>query len=156
MKMYGRQRITVIMRILLQIAVILILASGFVTFYGCETKLTTKPTTDNDILVAFSTIARNQMIPERNEIFRWWILQTILGKVEYIKEKDIYIIQFPTLDDKGVEIWGMDKKNSVIYPVNDTALLSAVVLFCYDKDDKTGDCQWYFRDVEALKQRLGK
>jgi len=156
MKMYGSQRIFVISRILLQIAAIFIFASGFVPLYGCESKLITKPTTDNDILVAFSVIARNQMIPARSEIFRWWALQTILGKVDYIKEKDIYIIQFPTLDDKGVETWGMDKKNSVIYPVNDSALLSAVVLFCQDKDDQTGDCQLYFRDVDALKKRLGR
>jgi hypothetical protein len=66
--------------------------------------------------------------------------------VEYTKEKDIYKIQFP----------GMDMKNSTIYPLNAVALLSAVVLFCQDRDDMTGDCQSYFRQADALKQSLGK
>jgi len=114
------------------------------------------PDSDKAVIASFKKIAESQRLPEQEEIYKWWVLQSYLSKVSYIKERNIYEIQFPTMDDKGVEIWAVDINNSRIIPLNYPALLMAMVLFCKDKTDNSGDCQTYFRQLDVLKQQLGK
>jgi len=114
------------------------------------------PYTEDQVISSFYEIAREQTLPERQEILRWWSPQIILGQVKYIKEKDIYEIKVPDMKLEGVEIWGIDMKSSKIWPVNGGALLSAIALFCGDRNDQRLDCQLWFAQLDALVQEMEK
>lgn len=106
---------------------------------------------------SFYTIAKNQTLSDsmRQDYLKWWSPQIILGKVKNVKN-DVYEIQFPDMSLEGVEVWAIDMGSSGIQPVNGGALLSAIVLFCRDKNDNKADCQLWFRQLDAIKQGLDK
>lgn len=139
-------------RYLIALLAMLVLPSGLAIACSQEAG----PTADDDVRLSFYKVAKSQVLPDREEIFRWWSNQIMLGEVKYIKEKDLYEIQFPDMELKGVEVWVIDMKSSRIYPNNVGALMSAIVLFCRDRNDQRGDCQLYLRQVDALKRSLGK
>lgn len=112
--------------------------------------------TEDEVTFSFYEIAREQTLAERQEILRWWSPQIILGRVRYIKEKDIYEIKFPDMKLEGEEIWEIDMKSSKIWPVNGGALLSAIALFCGDRNDQRLDCQLWFAQLDALVQEMEK
>ena len=114
------------------------------------------PYTEDEVTSSFYKIAREQTLPERQEILRWWSPQIILGQVKYIKEKDFYEIKFPDMKLEGEEIWGIDMKSSKIWPVNGGALLSAIALFCEARNDKRLDCQLWFAQLDALMRGVEK
>ena len=67
-----------------------------------------------------------------------------------LKKDDTYEIHLPNFGDKGTEIWGIDMKSSQIWPKNAGALLSAIALFCHDRNDQRLDCQLWFAQLDAL------
>ncbi len=111
----------------------------------------------DDIMSSFYTIAKNKTLSdsERQDYLKWWSLQIILGEVKHIKD-DVYEIQFPDMSLETVEAWGIDMNSSKIQPVNGGALLSAIVLFCRDRNDQKADCQLWVRQLDALMQSLDK
>lgn len=129
------------------ILAILVIASGLLVACGQEGKHT-----EDDVRFSFLDTAKKQTLPDRMDIFRVWSNQIILSKVKYLKEKDVYEIQLPDIKLAGVEVWTVDMKSSRISPQNSVALLMAVALFC--QDDKEGDCQSYFRQLDALKRKI--
>ncbi len=108
--------------------------------------------TEDEVISSYYEIASEQALTERQEILRWWSPQIILGQVKYLKENDIYEIKFPDMELEGEEIWGIDMKDSKIWPVNGGALLSAIVLFCEDRNDQRLDCQLWFAQLDALME----
>lgn len=110
--------------------------------------------TEDDVISSFYEIAREKALTERQEILRWWSPQIILGQVKYIKEEDIYEIKFPDMKLEGEEVWGIDMKISKIQPLNGGALLSAIALFCGDRNDQRMDCQLWFTQLDALVQEM--
>ena len=111
----------------------------------------------DDVMSSFYTIAKNKTLSdsERQDYLKWWSHQIILGKVKQI-EGDVYEIQFPDMSLETVEVWGIDMNSSKIQPVNSGALLSAIVLFCRDRNDQKADCQLWVRQLDALMQGLDK
>lgn len=109
----------------------------------------------DDVMSSFYTIAKNKTLSDsqRQDYLRWWPTQIILGKVKHIKD-DIYEIQFPDMSLEAVEVWGIDMNRSEIQPLNGGALLSAIALFCRDRNDQKADCQLWFRQLDALMQSL--
>jgi hypothetical protein len=113
--------------------------------------------TENDVILSFMDTAREQANPELpKDVMTWWLSTLPLAKVEYIKETDMYEITFANFGGEGVEIWGIDMESSRIWPENAGALLSAIGLFCRDRNDQRLDCQLWFAQLDALVQSMGK
>lgn len=113
--------------------------------------------TERDIILTFFDIAKEQTVPEcPKDIVAWWSSSAPHAKAKYIKETDTHEITFPNFGGEGVEIWGVDVESSQIWPENAGALMSAIVLFCRDRNDQRLDCQLWFAQLEALKQSMEK
>ena len=118
---------------------------------------TTADYTEDDVIFAFIDVAREQTLPECPEdIVLWWSSTLPLAQAKYIEKTDTYEIAFPNFGGEGVEIWGIDTKTSRIWPVNAGALMSAIVLFCHDRNDQRLDCQLWFAQLDALAQSIGQ
>ncbi len=131
-----------------------VLIAGFmlasVSTAACSPKA---PYSDLDVLDAFNSIAEAQTLPDRRDIHLCWSCQIVMGEVTYIEEA-IFEVKFPDMQLSGVEVWIIDMETSQIWPYDSGALLSAIALFCKDANDKTGDCESYFRLAERLKEIL--
>lgn len=107
----------------------------------------------DDVISSFCAIAKDRALPDsfRQEYLKSWSTQTILGKVKRV-EDDVFEIQFPDISLETMEVWGIDMNSSKIQPMNGGALLSALLLFCRDRDDQKADCQSWVRLLDALVQ----
>lgn len=130
--------------------VIAVLVLVSVPALACSQKA---PYSDLDVLGAFIDITKTQTLPDRKEIWFAWSNQILLGKVKYIEES-IFQVEFPDMELDGTELWAVDMEAAEVWPGNGAALRSAIVLFCKDSDDRTGDCESYFRSVDRLKESL--
>lgn len=107
--------------------------------------------TEDEVILVFGDIVKEQTNPELpKDVVAWWSSTMPLADVKYIKETDTYEIAFPNFGGEGVEIWGIDMKSSRIWPENAGALLSAIALFCHDRNDQRLDCQLWFAQLDAL------
>lgn len=119
---------------------------------GCTSATETGSYTMDDVLISFWDSAEERTLPdeERQEIYRWWSLQIILGDVKHLGYGEVYEIEFPDMSLEFTEEWAIDMENYEIWPVNSGAYLMAVVLFCEDGDDPSTDCQLWFSLLDAM------
>jgi hypothetical protein len=137
----------------MQVSLVLLLMAAMV-MTSCANK---GGYTETDVILSFMDTVREQVNPELpRDVMTWWLSTLPLAKVEYIEERDTYEITFPNFGGEGVELWGIDMESSQIWPENAGALLSAIALFCRDRNDQRLDCQLWFAQLDALVESMKK
>ena len=114
-------------------------------------------------VVPFTTTARpnvrQQLLEDARQLSESWKNQAILrGKIHYIEDSMLgpfSHISVPALDGGDTwETWGYDMETKIYWPVDGGALITAIFLFCSDRDENsphnTWICQSYFRDLKQL------
>lgn len=111
-----------------------------------------RPSSD-DVLMSFYDVVKSHTLPdtERQDMLNWWSPQLILGGAKHIEE-DVYELSFPDISLEFTEVWGFDMASSEFQPLNGGALMSAVVLFCEDRNDTRMDCQLWLELLDSLVQ----
>lgn len=107
----------------------------------------------DDVMLAFHESAKNQTLPDtkQQEYFRMWFPQVTIGEVKHI-ESNTYELRFADISWEGEEIWGIDMSNSKIQPVNGAALMSAIYMFCGDKESPNKDCEMWIRQLQKMAE----
>jgi len=122
-----------------------------ILIFGCVSCGTSGRYSSDEVLSSFYGVAKQQALPdsERQEVFRAWGTQIILGRIKHL-EGAKYEVEFPDLSLSSTEVWQIQMDILTIQPVNSNALVSALVLFCQDRDDPSPDCQSWLRQLERI------
>lgn len=135
--------------------VTVILVASILPAAGCTN---TGPYSRDDVLISFWNSAEERTLPDadRQELYRWWSPQIVLGNIKYLEYDEVYEIKFPDMSLEYTEEWAIDMENSEIWPVNSGACLMAVTLFCQGRDDPSADCQLWFSLLDAMSEGTGE
>jgi hypothetical protein len=136
------------------LVLVAILVVGIILLSGCGD---TGTYSKDEVVYSFIDISSQKTLDENGMMKYAWSPAVMFASVKYVKDKDYYEIEWPCEPDNPysscVEQWGIDMETSTIWPLNASALMWAIVLFCKGKDDPSLDCQLW---IHLLKEMVPK